>query len=137
MGRGALGDLVFQRVNGEQQTRVRVRHPRNTRTDGQQYQRAIMATILRAYEAGQAIFSHSFQGNGTTANDQPLFMQQNLELLRKAIANDVDRHLAPNVQAGRVVDPDTNNPVPFDLYHDDVWPVSQYTEVEVGTALYQ
>lgn len=113
MGRGALGDLVFQRVNGEQQTRVRVRHPRNPRTDGQQYQRAIMATVLRAYEAGQAIFSHSFQGNGTTANDQPLFMQRNLELLRKAIANDVDRHLAPNVQAGRVVAPDTNNPVPF------------------------
>ena len=113
MGRGALGDLVFQRVNGEQQTRVRVRHPRNPRTDGQQYQRAIMATILRAYEAGQAIFSHSFQGDGTTANDQPLFMQRNLELLRKAIANDIDRHLAPNVQAGRVVAPDTNNPVPF------------------------
>ena len=85
MGRGALGDLVFQRVNGEQQTRVRVRHPRNPRTDGQQYQRAIMAKILRAYKAGQAIFSHSFQGNDATANDQPLFMQRNLELLRKAI----------------------------------------------------
>ena len=118
MGRGALGDLVFQRVNGEQQTRVRVRQPRNPRTDDQQYQRAIMATILRAYKAGQAIFSHYYQGNGATENDQPLFMQRNLELLRKAIANDIDRHLAPNVQAGRVVAPVTCTTMMFGLFHN-------------------
>lgn len=112
-GRGALGDMVFQHVNGEQVTRVRVRHPHNPRSDEQQYQRAIMATVLRAYEAGKVIFSHSFQGNALTANDQPLFMQRNLKLLRQAIRNDLDQQLSPLRQAGRVVAPETVAPVPF------------------------
>ena len=113
MGRGALGDMVLHHVDGEQVSRVRVRHPHNPRSDEQQYQRAIMATVLRAYEFGKVIFSHSFQGNGVTANDQSLFMQRNCKLLRQAIKNDLDQQLRPNLQASRVVAPETVAPVPF------------------------
>lgn len=113
MGRGALGDIVLQRVNGEQVTRVRVRNPRNPRSNSQQYQRAIMATIMRAYEAGKVIFSHSFQGNGVSTNDQPLFMKRNLKLLRKAVAEDIDLQRPPINQVSRVVAPQTIDPVPF------------------------
>lgn len=113
LGRGSVGDVTFKRVNGQQITQVRVRHPRNPRDDQQQYQRAVMATILRAYQAGQIIFSHSFSGNGTTASDQPLFIAANAKRLRDAISDDFQTRVPFLYQKGRVVAPQTVAPVPF------------------------
>ena len=62
MGRGKVGDVVFSRLNGEQISRVRNRHPKNPRSNSQLFQRAIMATVMQAYSAGKAIFDHSFEG---------------------------------------------------------------------------
>ena len=62
MARGSVGDVTFTRVNGQQVARVRNRKPKNPRTNKQLYQRAIMATVMRAYSAGRAIFDHSFEG---------------------------------------------------------------------------
>lgn len=88
MGRGKLGDVVFSRLDGEQISRVRNRNPHNPRTNKQLYQRAIMATILRAYSAGKVIFDHSFEGKVVGRGCQRYFVSKNAKNLRALLAAD-------------------------------------------------
>ena len=89
LGRGKVGDVVFYRKNGDQVTRVRNRSVRNPNTDGQLYQRAIMATVSKAYQAGAAIFDHSFEGVSVGAHCQSRFMELNCKLLRSLVDGDI------------------------------------------------
>lgn len=111
MGRGSIGDVTFYRADGQQLSRVRNRKPRNPRTNAQLYQRAIMATIIKAYQAGKEIFDHSFQGYSVGAQCQREFMKLNAKMLRELVAADVNTPLTGNNQKAKVVAPGSNTPV--------------------------
>lgn len=114
MAHGKVGDVVFSRLNGEQITRVRNRHPKNPRTDAQLYQRAVMATIMRAYSAGKRIFDHAFQGYNGSAANQRRFMSVNAKLLRTWLAHDISNGLMTDETTARCVAPGSVTPVAFD-----------------------
>lgn len=113
MAKGKIGDVVFYRRNGEQISRSRNRQPANPKSVGQQYQRAIMATILRAYSAGKAIFDHSFQSVKFGGDSQSHFLKINLNKLRGAVSNDIASGASAATSVGRVVAPGITSPVPF------------------------
>lgn len=113
MAKGKIGDVVFYRRNGEQISRSRNRQPANPKTVGQQYQRAIMATVLRAYSAGKAIFDHSFQTVKFGVDSQSHFLKINLNKLRGAVSNDIASGASAATSVGRVVAPGITSPVPF------------------------
>lgn len=82
MARGKVGDLVFTRRNGEQVTRPRVRVVNNPKTEGQQIQRMIFASVIAAYARMKSICDHSFEGVKYGADSQAKFMSENLKRLR-------------------------------------------------------
>lgn len=108
--RGKVGDVVFSRNNGEQITRARNRHPANPRSNAQLAQRAIMATIGKAYSAGSFIFNHSFQGKKVGGENQQEFMSLNAKLYRQLLADEL---LSPPVRYDGValVPPSATYPV--------------------------
>lgn len=110
--RGKVGSVVFYRADGEQVTRSRNYHPRNPKSNPQQVQRAILATISQAYTAGHALFDHSFQGLPVGAPNQRRFQSMNLRILRESIAADLQRESYETMTA-RVVGPGTSSPVGF------------------------
>lgn len=111
MGRGKVGDVVFSRLNGEQISRVRNRHPKNPRSNSQLYQRAIMATVMQAYSAGKSIFDHSFEGYAVGAQNQRRFLSLNAKMLRQLVATDINTPIATESQKARVVAPGVAIPV--------------------------
>lgn len=111
MGRGKVGDVVFSRLNGEQVSRVRNRHPKNPQTNKQLVQRAIMATIMSAYSAGREIFDHSFQGYGVGAGCQRRFLSLNANALRTQLATEWDT-AAAEVSLAKVTAPKIQTPIP-------------------------
>lgn len=82
MARGKVGDLVFTRRNGEQITRPRVRVVNNPKTEGQQIQRMIFASVIWAYQKMKSVCDHSFEGVKYGADSQAKFMSENLKALR-------------------------------------------------------
>lgn len=114
MARGKVGDVVFSRLNGEQISRVRNRNPRNPKSNGQLYQRAIMATIMQAYSAGKRIFDHSFEGYAVGAGNQREYMKLNAKALRSVIASEIQNNTDYTIARGRVVAPGIKTPVGFD-----------------------
>ena len=111
MGRGSIGDVTFYRADGQQLSRVRNRRPKKPKTEAQLYQRAIMATVVKAYQAGKAIFDHSFEGFSVGAQNQRQFMSLNAKMLRQLVATDINTPIATNSQKARVVAPGTSVPV--------------------------
>lgn len=111
MGRGSIGDVTFYRADGQQLSRVRNRRPKNPKTQAQLYQRAIMATVVKAYQAGKAIFDHSFEGFSVGAQCQRQFMSLNAKMLRQLVATDINTPIATNSQKARVVAPGVSVPV--------------------------
>lgn len=111
MGRGSIGDVTFYRADGQQLSRVRNRRPKNPKTEAQLYQRAIMATVVKAYQAGKAIFDHSFEGFSVGAQCQRQFMSLNAKMLRQLVATDINTPIATNSQKARVVAPGVSVPV--------------------------
>lgn len=111
MGRGSIGDVTFYRADGQQLSRVRNRRPKNPKSEAQLYQRAIMATVVKAYQAGKAIFDHSFEGFSVGAQCQRQFMSLNAKMLRQLVATDINTPIATNSQKARVVAPGVSVPV--------------------------
>lgn len=109
--RGKVGDLVFTRVNGEQVSRPRNRHPYNPRTNKQLVQRAIMATVLSAYSAGREILDHSFQGYSVGAGCQRRFLSLNANALRTQLAADFE-NATPEEALAKVTAPKIQTPIP-------------------------
>lgn len=109
MARGKVGDIVLTRGGGQQITRARNRNPRNPKTQAQMYQRAVMASVVLMYKAGQSIFDHSFQGKAVGLENMKYFTSVNAKKLRKAIIDD----LANDTKFAHVVSPSSISPVPF------------------------
>ena len=109
--RGKVGDVVFTRIDGEQVSRPRNRHPHNPRTNKQLVQRAIMATIMSAYSAGREIFDHSFQGYSVGAGCQRRFMSLNANALRSQLAADYE-NATPEEALAKVTAPKIQTPIP-------------------------
>lgn len=86
MRRGSTKSLTFQVVDGQQITKDRVSEVRNPKTQGQQVQRAIMATVTQAYSHMKAICDHSFEGESYGAHNQRKFVSENLRLIRQRLA---------------------------------------------------
>ena len=111
MGRGSVGDVTFYRTDGQQLSRARNRKPRNPKTQGQSYQRAIMATVVKAYQAGKEIFDHAFQGYSKGAQCQRQFISLNAKMLRDSVAMDINSGNLADEQVSRVVAPGVNTSV--------------------------
>lgn len=145
MGRGKVGDVVFSRLNGEQVSRVRNRHPKNPRTNKQLIQRAIMATVMSAYSAGREIFDHSFEGYSVGAGCQRRFLSLNAGALRTQMAVDFE-NATPEEALAKVTAPKIQTPIPnqyivaegslinnlFQKTDSDGSPIWNLPEAEVG-----
>lgn len=112
MGHGSIGDTVLSRLNGIQVSRIRNRIPRNPRTAKQLYQRAIMATVMRAYTAGSEIFDHSFERYTRGAQCQHRFFHRNCSQLRSLLAADLDAGGMIGAQRTMFGAPGINSPTP-------------------------
>lgn len=86
-GRGAVGDAVFYRANGEQITRARNRSPKNARTPLQLVQRVILKTVSNAYSLLQPLADHSFQGRQEGTPNQSEFSRLNIAMFREQLAD--------------------------------------------------
>ena len=81
MARGAVGDVVFSVVKGQQVTKVRNRQPSNPRTASQVLQRAIFSTAVKFYTRGiQNLFQFAFEDKKSTESDYNAFMRRNAKL---------------------------------------------------------
>lgn len=75
---GKLADVVLYRNAGAQVARLRVRKPRNPRTENQLIQRVIQSTAAKAYSVLQAICNHAFEGKQSKTDNQSEFMRLNV-----------------------------------------------------------
>lgn len=98
--RGARGKLAGASAQkGQNGTILReIVKPRNPKTDKQIYQRAIMATVMKAYSAGKEIFDHAFQGVEKGQKSQQYFIARNATLLRSNIAQEINAIAAGTIQ---------------------------------------
>lgn len=98
--RGARGKLAGASAQkGQNGTILReIVKPRNPKTGKQIYQRAIMATVMKAYSAGKEIFDHAFQGVEKGQKSQQYFIARNTTLLRSLIAQDINAIAAGTLQ---------------------------------------
>lgn len=115
--RGKIGNSVFYKVtnsNNKEKQGIRQYIPTvaNPRSNGQLYQRAIMATVMRAYAAGKEIFDHSFENVKTGGKSMDYFRKINVDALRQLVTNEVSAGTAVANQLGRVVCPGVNKPAP-------------------------
>lgn len=120
-GRGSVGDVTFYTKNGEQISRVRRRSIKNPGTSGQLYQRAILSTVVKAYQAGSTIFDHSFEGVATGAASQARFQKVNIDLIRKLVEADVAANASESEHHAAVVP------------RGSVWPVPNVYRVSQGS----
>lgn len=119
--RGSVGDVTFYTKNGQQISRVRRRSVKNPNTSGQQYQRAILSTVVKAYQAGSAIFDHSFEGVATGAASQARFQKVNINLIRQLVEADVAANASESEHHAAVVP------------RGSVWPVPNVYRVSQGS----
>ena len=90
--RGAKGKLAgstIYRSNGKTQQREIVT-PKNPKSNSQMIQRAVMASVMRAYSHGKAIFDHSFQGVSVGMKSMQAFQKENANILRTLVANEIN-----------------------------------------------
>lgn len=119
--RGSVGDVTFYTKNGQQISRVRRRSVKNPNTSGQQYQRAILSTVVKAYQAGSVIFDHSFEGVATGAASQARFQKVNINLIRQLVEADVAANASESEHHAAVVP------------RGSVWPVPNVYRVSQGS----
>lgn len=83
---GKLADVVLYRNAGAQVARLRVRNPKNPRTEAQIIQRIVQGTVAKAYSVMQFICNHAFEGKASKTDNQSAFMKANVAKLREFIA---------------------------------------------------
>lgn len=111
MGRGSVGDVTFYRADGQQLSRARNRKPRNPKSNAQLIQRAISATIVQAYKAGNIIFDHSFEGKSVPSGSQRAFLSTNMRKLREQVLSEINLANTSDAKSS-VVSPRAIYPVP-------------------------
>lgn len=89
--RGSVGDVVFSVENGEQISKVRARTHANPKTQPQQIQRAIMATVAQAWVVLGPIVKTMWQGYKKENEAKSKFTSVNVSRLRSMYAVDEQR----------------------------------------------
>lgn len=80
MTRGAVGDVVFSRLKGQQVSRARNRQPANPRTSSQVYQRALFSDAVKFYTRGrQKLYQFAFENKKANESDYNAFMRENVK----------------------------------------------------------
>lgn len=107
---GKLADVVLYRNAGAQVARLRVRNPKNPRSEQQLIQRVIQSTASKAYSVLQAICNHAFEGKQSRTANQSEFMRLNVarDRYRVNVAPMGWRQLT-NFNSRDLVDPLANN----------------------------
>ena len=107
---GKLADVVLYRNAGAQVARLRVRNPKNPRTEQQLIQRVIQSTAAKAYSVLQAICNHAFEGKQSRTANQSEFMKLNVarDRYRVSVAPMGWRQLT-NFNSRDLVEPLANN----------------------------
>lgn len=82
--RGKVGSVVFSRAYGKQITRALAESVKNPRSDGQNVQRAIFATITGFTSAVRDVVDHSFQSSKEGQESVNRFVSINVKKLREA-----------------------------------------------------
>lgn len=109
--RGKLGNAVGYKRSGARRSganfaRVYTDVVRDAQTASQLYQRAIAATVAKAYAAMSRICDHSFQGSAVGAESMQRFYSVNLNQLRRDVMRDLsDPVTDPVDMLGSVVAP--------------------------------
>lgn len=100
--KGKLAGAVAQK--GQNGTILReIVTPKNPKTEKQIYQRAVMATVMKAYSAGKDIFDHSIQGLERGGKTQQYFIARNAKLLRSLIASELAQVQAGTLAAAEAI----------------------------------
>lgn len=82
--RGKVGSLVFSRLNGKQITRAKAEQVKNPRSDSQNVQRAIFATVNAFASSVRDVVDHSFQSEKEGQPSVNRFVSVNTKKLREA-----------------------------------------------------
>lgn len=82
--RGKVGSVVFSRAYGKQITRALAESVKNPRSDGQNVQRAIFATVNGFASAVRDVVDHSFQSAKEGQESVNRFVSVNVKKLREA-----------------------------------------------------
>lgn len=83
--RGSTKSLTFSVYNGKQVTKDRVTEVKNPRSNMQMSQRAVMATVQKAYSLMKDICNHSFEGVPYGQKTMNAFISENINMIRKNI----------------------------------------------------
>lgn len=110
--RGSTKSHTYSILNGQQITKDRVQAVANPKTQKQQFQRAIMATVMAAYSEMKEIEDHAFQGKKKGSENQREFMSRNLVAMRNAFLQYQDEATAPASQVFFAVGPKTPTVLP-------------------------
>lgn len=110
--RGSTKSHTYSILNGQQITKDRVQTVANPKTQKQQFQRAIMATVMAAYSEMKAIEDHAFQGKKKGSENQREFMSRNLVAMRNAFLQYQDNNTVVANQKYFAVGPKTPTVLP-------------------------
>lgn len=76
--RGAVGDVVFQVLKGQQVSKVRNRQPANPKTQRQMEQRSLFISPVKFYkQSQQSIFKFAYEDKKANESDYNAFMRHN------------------------------------------------------------
>lgn len=129
--RGSTKSHTFSILNGQQITKDRVQTVANPKTQKQQFQRAIMATVMAAYSEMKEIEDHAFQGKKKGSENQREFMSRNLVAMRNAFLQYQDNNTAVANQKYFAVGPKTPTVLPAE------WILSHGTMEEQSFLTYE
>lgn len=110
--RGSTKSHTYSILNGQQITKDRVQAVANPKTQKQQFQRAIMASVMAAYSEMKEIEDHAFQGKKKGSENQREFMSRNLVAMRNAFLQYQDNNTAVASQKFFSVGPKTPTVLP-------------------------
>lgn len=110
--RGSTKSHTYSILNGQQITKDRVQTVANPKTQKQQFQRAIMATVMAAYSEMKEIEDHAFQGKKKGSENQREFMSRNLVAMRNAFLQYQDNNIVVANQKFFAVGPKTPTVLP-------------------------
>lgn len=110
--RGSTKSHTYSILNGQQITKDRVQAVANPKTQKQQFQRAIMATVMAAYSEMKEIEDHAFQGKKKGSENQREFMSRNLVAMRNAFLQYQDNNIIVANQKYFAVGPKTPTVLP-------------------------
>lgn len=129
--RGSTKSHTYSILNGQQITKDRVQTVANPKTQKQQFQRAIMATVMAAYSEMKEIEDHAFQGKKKGSENQREFMSRNLVAMRNAFLQYQDNNTVVANQKYFSVGPKTPTVLPAE------WILSHGTMEEQGFLTYE